>query len=183
MRPVLMAVLVTLLAAVLFRLLVDGDGVAPRVDSTARVPAGAETARVVSHVDGDTIRLAGEEGSMLLPRDRDVAVRLLEIDAPEVAGPYGGAECFGAEASATLAAMLPVGARVRVTRDTELHDPYGRMLLYLFDEDGRMVNLELVRQGYAESLLFEPNDEHIEAMRQAEAEARSAGRGRWGACG
>ena len=135
-----------------------------------------------AHVDGDTIRLRGANAGALLPANGDVAVRLLEIDAPEVDGPYREAECFGEEASAALADALPVGSTVWVTRDAELYDPYDRMLLYLWDDSGALVNLELVRRGYAEAVLFEPNDEHIDDVRRAESEARAAGRGQWGAC-
>jgi micrococcal nuclease len=39
-----------------------------------------------------------------------------------------------------------------------------------------------VRQGYARAVLFEPNDEHIGAMRDAEAEARADDRGLWDVC-
>ena len=146
-------------------------------------PGTAERAVVVAHVDGDTIRLtAGERGS-LLPAGRDVLVRLLEIDAPELDGPYRDAECFGRRASRALAGLLPVGSEVWVTRDQELRDPYDRRLLYLWDAQSDLVNLVLVRQGFARAVLFEPNDAHIDAMHRAEAEARDAARGLWRACG
>jgi micrococcal nuclease len=141
------------------------------------VPSDAERARVVSHVDGDTIRLTG---SGLV--DGETGVRLLEIDTPEVGRDGATAECYAAEADAALAEMLPVGAPVWVVADRDLYDPYDRMLLYLWTDDGRFVNLELVRQGYARAVLFEPNDAHIEAMREAESRARPADRGLWGAC-
>lgn len=164
----------------------DRDPLAPE-EGTGTVVAGeaprsAERAVVVAHVDGDTIRLAGGERGSLLPAGLDVLVRLLEIDAPEVDGPYRDAECFGRRASEALAGLLPVGSEVWVTRDQELRDPYDRRLVYLWDADGALVNLELVRQGYARAVLFEPNDAHIDAMRRAEAEARDASRGLWGSC-
>lgn len=145
------------------------------------VPADAERARVTAHVDGDTLRLAGEEGSRLLP-DEETRVRLLEIDAPEEARDGRPAECHAVEAGDALAHLLPVGAPLWVDRDEELFDPYGRTLLYLWTVDGDFVNLELVRQGHARAVLFEPNDEHIAAVRRAESAARAAGRGLWGAC-
>lgn len=147
-----------------------------------RVPAAAEPARVVSHVDGDTIRVAGQEGAVLLS-EPVTTVRLLQVDTPEHARDGRPAECFAAEASDALARLLPVGARLWVERDQELYDRYGRTLLYLWTADGDFVNLELVRAGYGRAVLFEPNDEHIDRMRRAEADARAAGRGLWGACG
>lgn len=150
---------------------------------SSSVPEGAEPARVVSHVDGDTIRLTGSDvldGSDLL--DGETSVRLLEIDTPELARDGAPAECFAEEASRALRAMLPAGATVWVEPDRDLLDPYGRTLLYLWTERGDFVNLELVRQGYARSVLFEPNDEYIHQIREAESEARTDSRGMWGRC-
>lgn len=150
---------------------------APDTVPAAAVPEDAEPARVVSHVDGDTVRLTG---SGLL--EGETSVRLLEIDTPEHPRDGEPAECFADEASAALRDRLPVGARVWVRPDHDLYDPYGRMLLYLWDEDGEFVNLELVRQGFARAVLFEPNDMYIVRMREAESEARAGDRGMWAAC-
>lgn len=149
---------------------------------SSAVPEGAEPARVVSHVDGDTIRLTGSDvhGSDLL--DGETSVRLLEIDTPELARDGAPAECFAEEASRALRDLLPAGATVWVEPDRDLLDPYGRTLLYLWTERGDFVNLELVRQGFARSVLFEPNDAYIRQMREAESEARADFRGMWGAC-
>lgn len=149
--------------------------------SAAGVPEDAELARVRSHVDGDTVRLSGTGRSSLLPA-AESTVRLLEIDTPEHGRDGRVAECYADEASAALRDLLPVGADVWVARDVQLHDPYGRTLLYLWDADGRFVNLELVRRGYARAVLFEPNDEYIDEMRKAESRARVEARGLWGAC-
>ena len=148
----------------------------------AGIPEAAEPARVASHVDGDTIRITAEHGSGVLPQGRETTVRLLEIDTPEHARDGAPAECYAEEASQALADMVPTGSKVWAKPDRELLDPYGRTLLYLWTADGVFVNLELVRQGYAEAVLFEPNDEYIDQMREAEERARSEGRGLWGAC-
>lgn len=149
--------------------------------ATGEVPPAAESARVASHVDGDTIRLVGEDGSGVLPEDRETVVRLLEIDTPEHASSGSPEECYADEASSALRDMLPVGAQVLVEADRELLDRYGRTLLYLWTSDGELVNLEMVRQGYARAVLYEPNDAHIDRMRQAEQQAWSEARGLWGA--
>lgn len=178
---VVLAVLVVLGLAVVVYLAGPDD---PAPDGSLRpaagVPRSAEPARVVSHVDGDTVRLLGAQGSRLLP-EGETSVRLLEVDTPEPARDGRPAECFADEATAALAGMLPVGEDLWVDRDEELHDQYGRTLLYLWTADGDFVNLELVRQGYARAVLFEPNDAHIDRMRRAEDEARAAERGLWGA--
>jgi micrococcal nuclease len=146
------------------------------------VPDDAVLATVLSHVDGDTLHLAGQEESDALRRGEDTTVRLLEIDTPEHGRSGGPEECFADEASRALRDLLPVGAEVWVTADRDLRDPYGRTLLYLWTGSGELVNLAMVREGYAEAVLFEPNDAYIDLMRDAEADARAEGRGMWGAC-
>lgn len=150
------------------------------------VPEAWQELEVRWHVDGDTIGVRVLEDGPAGRRGEEMAVRLLEIDTPEV---HPERECFGPEAAAELARLLPRGSTVWGERDEELRDSYGRTLLYLYAEmpgDGDpepvMVNLHLVRDGYAESVLFRPNDRHIDEIRRAEDEARSDGAGRWGAC-
>lgn len=185
---VLVAVLVVVGVAVGVRLL-DPDG-APAPGAaptrgeagTGEVPDDAVLATVVSHVDGDTLRLAGHERSEVLRRGEDTTVRLLEIDTPEHGRSGRPEECFADEASRALRDKLPVGAEVWVAADRDLRDPYGRTLLYLWTGSGELVNLSMIREGYAEAVLFEPNDAFIDLMRAAETDARAEGRGMWGAC-
>ena len=65
----------------------------------------------------------------------------------------------------------------------ERRDRYDRALLYLWTDDGRFVNHELVAAGDAEAMLVEPNGAHYACSRPHEASARAAGIGQWGACG
>jgi micrococcal nuclease len=104
-------------------------------------------------------------------------VRLIGIDTPEV---YGGAECFGREASAFVERLLPLGSRVRYELGVERRDRYGRALAYVYLDDGRFLNLLLVRRGYALPLTVPPNTEFAERFGAAARGARRAGRGLWG---
>ncbi|HSE08964.1 MAG TPA: thermonuclease family protein [Nocardioidaceae bacterium] len=177
------AVAVVIGLAMSFRLFRPHLGSGDLTTSADEIPAKAALARVASHVDGDTIRLVGQAGSELLAPGEETRVRLLEVDTPELGRPGAPGECYADEASEALREMLPVGAKVHVEADEELLDPYGRTLLYLWTSRGEFVNLELVRQGYARAVLYEPNDEHIEQLRRAEAAARADDLGLWGACG
>jgi micrococcal nuclease len=97
--------------------------------------------------------------------------------------PNSPVECFGPEASATTKALLPEGTPVRLERDVEARDDYGRLLAYVTRAtDGLFVNLELVRQGYAVLLTFPPNVAHVDDFVDAAEEASAAGRGLWAAC-
>jgi endonuclease YncB( thermonuclease family) len=79
-------------------------------------------------------------------------------------------------------ACLPDGSTAWVTADRDPTDQYGRSLFYLWTDDGRFVNYELVAAGAAESLMIAPNDAHYDVLRAAEYTATTAGAGLWGAC-
>ena len=152
-----------------------------RASSTAR-PSRAAPATVVRLVDGDTLIVRADAGAPGVPAGVETRVRLLEIDTPESVTPGVPVECYGEQATRELARLAPPGSRVWVVRDQELLDVYGRTLLYLWNDRGQFVNLELVRSGAAEAVLYEPNDRYIDVMDRAEAQARRAGDGRWGRC-
>ena len=137
-------------------------------------PPGAAT--VVRVVDGDTI-VAHVGG-------RDEDVRLVGINTPETKDPRKPVECFGKEASAHLAELLPKGEAIRLERDVEPRDHFGRLLAYVYRRrDELFVNLDLAAGGYAEALTIPPNVAHTDDLLAAVAGARSAGEGLWGACG
>ena len=124
-------------------------------------------------VDGDTLHVRRD--------GRDVTIRLIGIDAPEV-GWYGDrAECFGARAGRFASAILD-GERVRLEFDEERLDPYDRTLAYVYLDDGRMVNVVLVRRGFARVTIYPPNDRHEGRLRAAQDAARDRGAGLWSAC-
>ena len=50
-------------------------------------------------------------------------------------------------------------------------------------DDGTHVNRELVADGLARAVLFEPNDAYWDDFRGLADTARADGRGMWGACG
>jgi micrococcal nuclease len=133
-------------------------------------------ATVVRVVDGDTIvvRLAGH----------DENVRILGIDTPETHKPNTPVECFGPEASQRMAALLPPGTAVRLVRDVEPRDRYGRLLAYVYrDQDGLFVDLTMVQEGYAGTLAIAPNLAHKSELDAAVTGAQVAHRGLWQACG
>jgi micrococcal nuclease len=145
-------------------------------DGASRAPTRAGAAVVVRPVDGDTVlvEVDGQEES----------IRLIGIDTPESVAPDRPVECFGPEAKARTAELLPEGTVVRLERDVEARDRYDRLLAYVIrDADDVLVNLLLVEEGYAEALAYPPNVARQDDLDRAEAEARAAGRGLWPACG
>jgi len=142
----------------------------------SRPPSGAPgEARVERVVDGDTIvvDLAGQE----------VTVRLLGIDTPETHHPDKPIECHGPEASARLAELLPAGTTVRLARDAELHDRYGRVLAYATRApDGLDVNVTMAAEGHADALSIAPNTTRAADISAAVRAARDGSLGLWGEC-
>jgi len=103
-------------------------------------------------------------------------VRLIGVDTPEV---YGGVECYGRQASAFVERLLPLGSRVRYGLGVEERDRYGRALAYVYLDDGRFLNLMLVRRGFAQPLTVPPNVEFAGRFAAAARRARARGRGLW----
>ena len=176
-RPPLILRLLAALTALLVSSACGRDG-ASNATAAPREP-GAAT--VVEVVDGDTVRVRFDGAGSSRPTE---SVRLIGIDTPETHGPGGLRECFGAEASARTAALLPPDTEVRLERDVEARDRYARLLAYVYRKpDGLFVNLALARDGFAAPLSVPPNIAHVAAFRAAAADAREADRGLWGRCG
>lgn len=147
------------------------------VSTSLPVPAGAQQAVVVRVTDGDTVVLRGR-GTGPLP-GAPTRVRVLLVDTPEV---FGGAECFGAEASSRTEQLLPPGAVVRVEADRDRHDRYGRTLLHVWTPDGDNLGERLVAEGLATVLQIDPNERYLERFRAQQNGARESGAGLWSAC-
>ena len=149
-----------------------GGPLAPGPDTSGPEDLVGAPLRVLRVVDGDTFHV--------LVDGRDITIRLIGIDTPEV-GWYGGdAECYGTAAGRFVRRLLR-GQRVRLEYDAERIDPYGRTLAYAHLQGGSMLNLLLVRRGFAEVTIYEPNHRYAAELRAAEEAARSAGRGLWSA--
>ena len=136
--------------------------------------AGARVGHVVKVVDGDTIHV--QVGAT---REK---VRYIGVDTPETRHPTKGIECFGQKAS-DFNAVLVAGEQVRLVRDVEERDRYGRLLAYVYRvRDGLFVNAELARRGYAQPLSIPPDVRHADRFSGLAREAREQGRGLWAAC-
>lgn len=141
-------------------------------ESVATAPNSATVQHVV---DGDTIDIS--------IGGKTERVRLIGINTPETKHPTKGVECFGPEASAYTEQLLPKGTALRVERDVEARDKYGRLLLYVYIASNNVfVNLDLVMNGYARPMVFEPNTAHKADFAQAATQAELRNVGLWQAC-
>lgn len=127
--------------------------------------------RVRRVVDGDTLLLTN-----------GARIRLLGVDAPEIAGRRQVVERWGPQA-ADFARRLVGSGQVQLQFDRERLDRYQRFLAYVWVE-GKLLNEELVRQGLATAELeYRYSQSMKNRLRRAEDEAKAARRGIWSAGG
>jgi endonuclease YncB( thermonuclease family) len=98
-------------------------------------PQSLEQATVIEVIDGDTI-------TVLIGTERQ-QVRYYGIDAPEQ-----GEKCYD---EATERNRELVGTTVRLEADARDKDEHGRLLRYVFTNDGISVDAVLVSEGFAKA--------------------------------
>lgn len=157
---------------------VGGPPTAPTDEATS--DAGTTLGGVVTDiVDGDTIKVRAE--------GFETTVRLLGIDTPETVHPSEPVQCHGPEATAATERLAPVGTTVRLETDPtqDTRDRFNRLLAYVYVGEATgtdSVNHELVRDGHATVLVWEPSGpfRDLGAFAQSEESARERGAGLWG---
>ena len=156
----------------------DGGGRAPADLATSAAertawpdpPRDAVRAKVQRVSDGDTF--------VATVRGRRERVRVIGVDTPESVDPNRPDEPYGQEASDFAKHYLD-GETVRLAGDAEPRDRYGRMLAYVWLEDGTFWNALLVAEGYAQQLTIPPNVTYADLFRRLAREARQHDRGLW----
>jgi len=136
----------------------------------ARIPAGAVEAKVTKVIDGDTFRA--------IVGGREVKVRLIGVNTPEVHHPRKGREPYGEEAAAFTRRLIE-GRTVYLTFDVQHYDKYGRLLAYVWLPDGTFLNALLVKEGYAQVMTIPPNVKYADLFLSLQRKAREEGKGLW----
>ncbi|MBB3043948.1 thermonuclease family protein [Nocardioides soli] len=174
-----MKALIGLAAAAVLALTAGGIKAAIPGGPTGPEPTeGAATrVRVTAVVDGDTIRVETLGGRQL------GRVRLLGIDAPEVAHPPTPAECYADQATDLLEELAPVGSTVQLVTDSGQpdRDRYDRLLRYV-DHDDVDVAHELLARGAARRYEAAQDLAREDSYAAAADDAQEAPRGLWGTC-
>lgn len=112
-------------------------------------------------IDGDTIELSN-----------GVVVRYIGIDTPEVDEPLG-------KEATEYNRKLVEGKSIRLKYDVQKEGKYGRVLAYVYLEDGTFVNCELIRLGYAEIATYKQNLKLLDLLIECQWEAINNGLGIW----
>lgn len=128
--------------------------------------------KIIRVIDGDTI--------IVEINSRKEKIRLLGINTPESVDPRRPVECFGIEASDKAKEIL-AGGNVRLETDSTASekDKYGRLLRYVFLEDGTNFNRMMISEGYAYEYTYDLPYKYQSEFKQAEKEARENKKGLW----
>jgi micrococcal nuclease len=141
------------------------------------LPTGAaceEKFRVTEVHDGDTISIRTRSFAGLpLKIER---VRLIGIDAPELKQ-----EPWGRLSKRYLKKLISESDWVvSIEFDVEQRDKYGRLLSYLWDKKGQLINEKMIENGYAMLYTIPPNVKYTERFIAAQKKAQARKIGIWG---
>lgn len=130
--------------------------------------------RIVRFEDGDTITV-----DMQGVEER---VRFIGVDTPETQDPRTSIQCFGKVASEFTKSLIGnQSVRLEADPTNTNRDRYNRLLRYVYLPDGRLVNAEIIKQGYGFAYTLFPF-EKLEEFRNYETQAREQNLGLWNAC-
>ena len=117
--------------------------------------------------DGDTIILANGK-----------RVRYIGINAPEIDHEDQKAQPYGYQARSFNKAQV-MSKRIRLEYDVERYDRYGRLLAYIFLQDGSFINARLLQAGMAFCLFRNPNVRYDTILLKAQQDAMNLKNGMW----
>lgn len=125
-------------------------------------------------VDGDTIAVD--------MNGKTEKVRFIGVDTPETHKPNTPVQCYGPAAAAYTKNLIGTN-KVRLGSDSLStdRDRYDRLLRYVYLPDGRLVNEELIKNGYGFYYPYFPFSKS-DQFATDQAAARAANKGLWGNC-
>jgi endonuclease YncB( thermonuclease family) len=155
----------------------SAGGASPSSEAEAAFrPTGAtEFAVVTSITDGDTIKVEID--------GQEYPLRYIGTDSPEPDATDPAIKRLADAATAANAGIVE-GKEVYLEREVSDTDRFGRLLrdVWIVDSGGSyvLVNLDLVRLGYAQLSTFPPDVRYVRELTEAQAAAQSEGIGIWG---
>ncbi len=131
--------------------------------------------QVISVTDGDTFRV--KDG------DKTIPIRLIAVDTPEIHHPTIKKECYGDAAKEFLVKSI-LNKNVRLEKEIldSNTDRYGRLLRYVFLEDGTNINEEIVKNGYGIEKTYVKGYKYQSLFKNAELHAKRNKLGLWKVC-
>lgn len=120
-------------------------------------------AQVVALVDGQTFEVRSH--------DQRTRIRLLDIVSPSAPGSGQPPQCLGPEASAFLASAIPLGTTLTLAYQT---DQFGQAAATASTTDGKLINAEVARAGFAEPVANNGDDGNDPTLARVQTAARDA---------
>jgi len=148
------------------------------------IPQKGEFVYVERAVDGDTLKLLDGQRVRLIGVDTPeyhYSDKLLR-DAKRTHKDIATIQSLGKKASDYTKALI-AGKKVRLEFDVEKHDKYGRLLAYVYLDDGTFVNAKILEEGYGQVMTIPPNVRYAKHFLKLEQEARDKHKGLWGSVG
>jgi micrococcal nuclease len=139
-------------------------------EEAEQIQVKGKPAKVVETIDGDTIKVRLENGTI-------EKVRMILIDTPETKHPRLGVQPFGIEASQFTEREL-TGKDVTLELDVQERDRYGRLLAYILVGDV-LFNEKLLEKGLARVAVFPPNTKYVDRFREVQEKAQAEKIGIW----
>jgi micrococcal nuclease len=157
---------------------------APRSSSALTQEGVYIEATLLDTSDGDTLKVRID--------GKKFRVRMLGIDAPEcrenpralTQSSKGGIKLQtvldqGRRSHEHLRKLLRGTNKLRLELDVQEKDRYGRLLAYVYLQDGTMLNEKMVADGYAMLLTYPPNVKYVKRLRRALQQAELSKKGLW----
>lgn len=162
----------------------NSDVIEGKLDDSAIIKNGdIEAFKLLSVIDGDTIVIDNQ--------GVNTKVRMIGIDTPEsVHEDESKNTVYGTYASDYTKELLKNVDTVYLTYDEELTDQYNRLLAYVWLEEPtdvddineietKMVNYNLLANGYAVNKVYMPNNKYAEQFDIARCDAQKQEIGLW----
>lgn len=143
------------------------------IEDEATEESEGKTIKVKRVVDGDTF-VIDNDGT-------EEKVRLIGVDTPEsvATGKNAYKNCEEGKIASNYTEKLIENKEVKIVTDVSERDTYGRILAYVYLEDGRMLNKVLLRKGYARMMTIVPNVSHVEEFEKIQEKAKKNKVGFW----
>lgn len=169
-RRLLISLIFTLVSLALLK--ISNDGYISGVKTLSSNQPGYYL--VVEVYDGDTFSV-NMDGMV-------EKIRMIGVDTPETHHPNAPVQCFGESASQYTKKILN-GSKVRLEADptNSNRDKYQRLLRYVYLQDGRLLNAEIIKDGYGFAYVHFPFTK-MQEFQQFQDLASESGKGLWSGC-
>ena len=133
-------------------------------------------ARVIRVIDGDTIKV--------LVEDREIVVRILLIDTPELKHPKKPKEKYSEEASQFAMEKLKVDSEILLEFENSVLDIYNRFLAHVFYKENDILKLyqeQILLEGLAivSFTRYYSESKYIDRLIEAENKAKELKKNIW----